>query len=102
MEDTMDDADAYCNASTLDVPSSNSTANQWSQIKGMMHKHLTIKKRSKNQLTWELLTPFVVGMLLTVIVNQDKTKKHPQGNSEENAFLAPFDLVFFAPYIFMF
>jgi hypothetical protein len=68
----------------------------------MMEKHLIMKKRTKNQLKWELINPFIVGLLLKLVCNAYKSKKHPEGNDLNGAMIIPFDLVFFSPYIFMF
>jgi hypothetical protein len=48
-----------------------------------------------------LINPFIVGFLLKLICNT-YAKKHPQGNDMSGAMIIPIDLVFFAPYIFMF
>ena len=74
-----------------EVVHSESQLNSLSQIKGMLRKHWLLKKKMKGQLLWEIVTSFMMGLLLQYM-----------GDSLGRGLAAtmmPFFMVFYTPYI---
>ena len=67
--------------------------NALSQIKGMLRKHWLLKKKMKGQLLWEILTPFMMGLLLQYMGD---ALSNSRGLA---ATMMPFFMVFYTPYI---
>ena len=68
----------------------------------MMQKHYILKKRTRNQLTFELILPFIVGAILNLMMNAYNEEKPPERKQYMEYLLLPFYLVAFSPYIFMY
>ena len=77
------------------IESFNTGSSVSGQIKGMLRKHWTLKKRMNGQFLWELIMPAYMGGILYLFSTLWK-----KGDST-NAIMIPFFMVFYTPYITM-